>query len=79
MINPNKMPTTRSLAIESEGSIANELRWMRQKATAICTPKYDKRGLEVMNQEAKAVTTTKRMVNPAIESRQGLKREDHGQ
>jgi len=42
---------------------------MRQKATAICTPKYDKRGLEVMNQEAKAVTTTKKMVNPAIESR----------
>jgi len=30
--------------------------------------KYDKRALEVMNQEARAVTMTKRMVNPAIES-----------
>src|SRR6266436_2765290 len=44
---------------------------MRQKATTICTPKYDKRGLDVMNQEAKTVTSMKRTVNPDIESRYG--------
>ena len=43
----NRMPTTRSRATASDAWNLNSSKFIRQKAAAICSPRYESRGLEV--------------------------------
>src|SRR3984957_17594739 len=56
--NPSRMPTTRSLATASDDWNLNSSKFIRQKAAAICSPRYESRGLEVAIQADRPATAT---------------------